>query len=184
MSSCYWDLIRAWLNWRFRSFCWQGVSRALADNSKTFRLPTYLHERLIAIRGAKYALEDQGIAPTVEVRGLYRWNFWLVSSTYFCKFITFFVIWLHVCIFFKKQTQLSDVFLQHFLVVSEHRRVTEYISKESTQCYRGRTSLYYLVESHWTMLFDNSAILKTHSSCCKCRLWTRSFHWINRHFRP
>ncbi|XP_039816351.1 RNA polymerase sigma factor sigA-like isoform X2 [Panicum virgatum] len=44
----------------------QGVSRALADNSKTFRLPTYLHERLIAIRGAKYALEDQGIAPTVE----------------------------------------------------------------------------------------------------------------------
>ncbi|TVU42943.1 hypothetical protein EJB05_09368 [Eragrostis curvula] len=44
----------------------QGVSRALAENSKTFRLPTYLHERLIAIRGAKYALEDQGIAPTVE----------------------------------------------------------------------------------------------------------------------
>jgi RNA polymerase primary sigma factor len=46
----------------------------LADNSKTFRLPTYLHERLIAIRSAKYALEDQGIAPTVEVRRLYRWN--------------------------------------------------------------------------------------------------------------
>lgn len=44
----------------------QGVSRALADNSKTFRLPTYLHERLIAIRGAKYALEDQGISPTTE----------------------------------------------------------------------------------------------------------------------
>ncbi|CAL5008232.1 unnamed protein product [Urochloa decumbens] len=44
----------------------QGVSRALAENSKTFRLPTYLHERLIAIRSAKYALEDQGIAPTVE----------------------------------------------------------------------------------------------------------------------
>uniref|UniRef100_A0A0E0EIC4 RNA polymerase sigma-70 domain-containing protein n=1 Tax=Oryza meridionalis TaxID=40149 RepID=A0A0E0EIC4_9ORYZ len=44
----------------------QGVSRALAENSKTFRLPTYLHERLIAIRGAKYALEDQGIAPTIE----------------------------------------------------------------------------------------------------------------------
>ncbi|NP_001306691.1 RNA polymerase sigma factor sigA isoform X1 [Zea mays] len=44
----------------------QGVSRALADNSRSFRLPTYLHERLVAIRGAKYALEDQGIAPTVE----------------------------------------------------------------------------------------------------------------------
>ncbi|XP_062195952.1 RNA polymerase sigma factor sigA-like [Phragmites australis] len=44
----------------------QGVSRELAENSKTFRLPTYLHERLIAIRGAKYTLEDQGIAPTVE----------------------------------------------------------------------------------------------------------------------
>ncbi|OEL16721.1 RNA polymerase sigma factor sigA [Dichanthelium oligosanthes] len=44
----------------------QGVSRALAENSKTFRLPTYLHERLIAIRSAKYALEDQGIAPTIE----------------------------------------------------------------------------------------------------------------------
>ncbi|KAG8046594.1 hypothetical protein GUJ93_ZPchr0008g14096 [Zizania palustris] len=44
----------------------QGVSRALAENSKTFRLPTYLHERLIAIRGAKYALEVQGIAPTIE----------------------------------------------------------------------------------------------------------------------
>ncbi|CAO2168164.1 unnamed protein product [Urochloa humidicola] len=44
----------------------QGVSRALAENSKTFRLPTYLHERLIAIRSAKHALEDQGIAPTVE----------------------------------------------------------------------------------------------------------------------
>ncbi|EAZ41616.1 hypothetical protein OsJ_26150 [Oryza sativa Japonica Group] len=44
----------------------QGVSRALAENSKTFRLPTYLHERLIAIRGAKYELEDQGIAPTIE----------------------------------------------------------------------------------------------------------------------
>jgi hypothetical protein len=47
---------------------YQGVSRALAENSKTFRLPTYLHERLIAIRGAKYELEDQGIAPTIEVR--------------------------------------------------------------------------------------------------------------------
>lgn len=44
----------------------QGVSRALADNSKTFRLPTYLHERLIAIRGAKYALEDQGVSPTTQ----------------------------------------------------------------------------------------------------------------------
>ncbi|CAO2205878.1 unnamed protein product [Urochloa humidicola] len=44
----------------------QGVSRALAENSKTFRVPTYLHERLIAIRSAKYALEDQGIVPTVE----------------------------------------------------------------------------------------------------------------------
>ncbi|KAL6840784.1 hypothetical protein ACP4OV_029310 [Aristida adscensionis] len=44
----------------------QGVSRALAENSKTFRLPTYLHERLMAIRCAKYTLEDQGIAPTVE----------------------------------------------------------------------------------------------------------------------
>uniref|UniRef100_A0A0D9X4Q9 RNA polymerase sigma-70 domain-containing protein n=2 Tax=Leersia perrieri TaxID=77586 RepID=A0A0D9X4Q9_9ORYZ len=44
----------------------QGVSRALADNSKTFRLPTYLHERLIAIRSTKYTLEDQGIAPTIE----------------------------------------------------------------------------------------------------------------------
>lgn len=44
----------------------QGVSRALAENSKTFRLPTYLHERLIAIRGAKYALEDQGISPTAK----------------------------------------------------------------------------------------------------------------------
>lgn len=48
--------------------CYQGVSRALADNSKTFRLPTYLHERLIAIRGAKYALEDQGVSPTTQVR--------------------------------------------------------------------------------------------------------------------
>jgi len=44
----------------------QGVSRALAENSKTFRLPTYLHERLIAIRGAKYALEDQGVSPTTQ----------------------------------------------------------------------------------------------------------------------
>ncbi|KAE8803849.1 RNA polymerase sigma factor rpoD [Hordeum vulgare] len=44
----------------------QGVSRALADNSKTFRLPTYMHERLIAIRAAKYALEDQGVSPTTQ----------------------------------------------------------------------------------------------------------------------
>jgi hypothetical protein len=53
----------------------------LAENSKTFRLPTYLHERLIAIRGAKYALEDQGISPTTEVKADYVPDFFSYLKT-------------------------------------------------------------------------------------------------------
>ncbi|KAJ6850191.1 RNA polymerase sigma factor sigA [Iris pallida] len=44
----------------------QGVSRALAENSRTLRLPTHLHERLISIRNAKTRLEERGIIPSVD----------------------------------------------------------------------------------------------------------------------
>lgn len=44
----------------------QGVSRTLVENSRTLRLPTYLHERLSLIRNAKAKLEENGIAPSVD----------------------------------------------------------------------------------------------------------------------
>ncbi|KAK6936484.1 RNA polymerase sigma-70 region 2, partial [Dillenia turbinata] len=44
----------------------QGVSRALVENSRTLRLPTYLHERLSLIRNAKIRLEDKGITPSID----------------------------------------------------------------------------------------------------------------------
>ncbi|XP_058103777.1 RNA polymerase sigma factor sigA-like isoform X2 [Magnolia sinica] len=44
----------------------QGVSRALVENSRTLRLPTHLHERLILIRNAKTRLEEMGITPSIE----------------------------------------------------------------------------------------------------------------------
>jgi hypothetical protein len=95
----------------------------LAENSKTFRLPTYLHERLIAIRGAKYALEDQGIAPTVEVYSKQHFCFPITSLHFLCKHSS------------------CDDFDNLSLSSSEHSRVTQYIGKESKQCYRGKSSL-------------------------------------------
>ncbi|KAK1306540.1 RNA polymerase sigma factor sigA [Acorus calamus] len=44
----------------------QGVSRALVENSRTLRLPTYLHERLSLIRHAKIKLEEKGITPSID----------------------------------------------------------------------------------------------------------------------
>lgn len=43
----------------------QGVSRTLVENSRTLRLPTYLHERLSLVRNAKIKLEEKGITPSV-----------------------------------------------------------------------------------------------------------------------
>ena len=45
----------------------QGVSRALVENARTLRLPTYLHERLSLIRNAKTKHEEEGIAPPIDV---------------------------------------------------------------------------------------------------------------------
>lgn len=44
----------------------QGVSRALVENSRTLRLPTYLHERLSLIRNAQHRLEERGVTPTID----------------------------------------------------------------------------------------------------------------------
>ncbi|XP_028088797.1 RNA polymerase sigma factor sigA-like [Camellia sinensis] len=44
----------------------QGVSRALVENARTLRLPTYLHERLSLIRNAKTKHEEEGIAPPID----------------------------------------------------------------------------------------------------------------------
>ncbi|KAI7749326.1 hypothetical protein M8C21_023661, partial [Ambrosia artemisiifolia] len=44
----------------------QGVTRTFFENSKTLRLPTHLHERLSAIRGAKAKLERKGITPSID----------------------------------------------------------------------------------------------------------------------
>lgn len=44
----------------------QGVSRALVENSRTLRLPNYLHERLGLIRNAKIRLRDKGITPSID----------------------------------------------------------------------------------------------------------------------
>ncbi|KAF5958956.1 hypothetical protein HYC85_000165 [Camellia sinensis] len=52
----------------YRKFVEQvrGVSRALVENARTLRLPTYLHERLSLIRNAKMKLEEEGIAPSID----------------------------------------------------------------------------------------------------------------------
>ncbi|XP_028113938.1 RNA polymerase sigma factor sigA-like isoform X1 [Camellia sinensis] len=42
------------------------VSRALVENARTLRLPTYLHERLSLIRNAKTKHEEEGIAPPID----------------------------------------------------------------------------------------------------------------------
>ncbi|GMP93226.1 hypothetical protein CsSME_00043155 [Camellia sinensis var. sinensis] len=44
----------------------EGVSRALVENARTLRLPTYLHERLSLIRNAKTKHEEEGIAPPID----------------------------------------------------------------------------------------------------------------------
>nr|GLL19868.1 RNA polymerase sigma factor sigA [Ipomoea trifida] len=44
----------------------QGVSKALADNSRMLRLPNHVHERLSLIRNAKKRLEEKGITPSLE----------------------------------------------------------------------------------------------------------------------
>ncbi|CAL5354763.1 unnamed protein product [Camellia sinensis] len=44
----------------------KGVSRALVENARTLRLPTYLHERLSLIRNAKTKHEEEGIAPPID----------------------------------------------------------------------------------------------------------------------
>lgn len=44
----------------------QGVSRALVENSRTLRLPNYLHERLGLIRNAKSRLQEKGITPSID----------------------------------------------------------------------------------------------------------------------
>ncbi|GMP93234.1 hypothetical protein CsSME_00043157 [Camellia sinensis var. sinensis] len=42
------------------------VSRALVENARTLRLPTYLHERLSLIRNAKTKHEEEGISPPID----------------------------------------------------------------------------------------------------------------------
>ncbi|KAM7274103.1 hypothetical protein ACFE04_028767 [Oxalis oulophora] len=44
----------------------QGVSRTLAENSRTLRLPNHLHERLGLIRNAKIRLQEKGITPSID----------------------------------------------------------------------------------------------------------------------
>lgn len=48
-------------------YSYQGVSRALVENSRTLRLPTHLHERLGLIRNAKIRLQEKGITPSIDV---------------------------------------------------------------------------------------------------------------------
>lgn len=45
----------------------QGITKALAESSGTLRVPIYLYERLGKIHNAKISLEQDGLAPTVEV---------------------------------------------------------------------------------------------------------------------
>ncbi|CAL5428224.1 unnamed protein product [Camellia sinensis] len=47
-----------------------GVSRALVENARTLRLPTYLHEILSLIRNAKTKHEEEGIAPPIDNCGM------------------------------------------------------------------------------------------------------------------
>nr|QKY65028.1 plastidic RNA polymerase sigma-subunit 1 [Passiflora biflora] len=44
----------------------QGINRVLVENSRTLRLPCYLHERLGLIRKAKTRLKSRGVAPSIE----------------------------------------------------------------------------------------------------------------------
>ncbi|KAG0457587.1 hypothetical protein HPP92_022744 [Vanilla planifolia] len=44
----------------------QGVSRTLAENSRTVRVPTHLQERLGSIRRAKYRLLEKGLTPSIN----------------------------------------------------------------------------------------------------------------------
>lgn len=51
-------------------YSYQGVSRALVENSRTLRLPTHLHERLGLIKNAKIKLQEKGITPSIDVSWL------------------------------------------------------------------------------------------------------------------
>lgn len=44
----------------------QGITRAIAEHSRTIRLPTHLHDRLGLIRNAKLLLTEKGVDPTLE----------------------------------------------------------------------------------------------------------------------
>lgn len=44
----------------------QGITRAIAEHSRTIRLPTHLHERLGLIRNAKLLLKEKGVDPSLE----------------------------------------------------------------------------------------------------------------------
>ncbi|PKA46184.1 RNA polymerase sigma factor sigA [Apostasia shenzhenica] len=44
----------------------QGVTRTLAENCRTLRLPSHLHERLSSIRHAKIRLLEKGITPSID----------------------------------------------------------------------------------------------------------------------
>ena len=51
-------------------YSYQGVSRALVENSRTLRLPTHLHERLGLIKNAKIKHQEKGITPSIDVSWL------------------------------------------------------------------------------------------------------------------
>lgn len=51
-------------------YSYQGVSRALVENSRTLRLPIHLHERLGLIKNAKIRLQEKGITPSIDVSWL------------------------------------------------------------------------------------------------------------------
>lgn len=44
----------------------QGITRAIAERSRTIRLPSHLHERLGLIRNAKLLLKEKGVDPSLE----------------------------------------------------------------------------------------------------------------------
>lgn len=95
----------------FFSSCFQGVSRALVENSRTLRLPSHLHERLSLIRNAKIRLEEKGITPSIDVSIVTK----MMMLLFFFTFLDYF----------------SSFYSLFPFLLSENRRMLEHVPEES-----------------------------------------------------
>lgn len=111
------------------SLCFQGVSCALVENSRTLRLPTHLHERLSSIRNAKIRLKGKGITPSVDVSILM-----LLYSVRKGLFLLPSVIILELLVGFTKHSLNSKQLLACSLVCYAISLLFHHLSSGSSSC--------------------------------------------------